>query len=116
MKPKRSLRKRPAKAIFAPKPALKPIQLAPDVADASVPYSPYRIFNRDEWAALRADTPMTLTATGPSSRRRPQPAAASSNAMTAEARSERIMVPSERASATGVGWRGCLANPPRAGR
>jgi len=60
VKPKRSLRKRPAKAIFAPKPALKPIQLAPDVADASVPYSPYRIFNRDEWAALRADTPMTL--------------------------------------------------------
>ena len=24
--------------------------------------SPYRIFNRDEWATLRADTPMTLTA------------------------------------------------------
>jgi type I pantothenate kinase len=24
--------------------------------------SPYRIFSRDEWAALRADTPMTLTA------------------------------------------------------
>jgi type I pantothenate kinase len=26
----------------------------------SVQYSPYRIFSRDEWARLRADTPMTL--------------------------------------------------------
>lgn len=26
----------------------------------SRPFSPYRVFNRDEWARLRADTPMTL--------------------------------------------------------
>lgn len=25
-----------------------------------VPYSPYRLFNREEWARLRADTPMTI--------------------------------------------------------
>src|SRR6056297_918587 len=25
-----------------------------------IPYSPYRIFTRDEWARLRADTPMTI--------------------------------------------------------
>jgi type I pantothenate kinase len=28
-----------------------------------LPYSPYRMFNREQWARLRADTPMTLTAT-----------------------------------------------------
>lgn len=27
---------------------------------APVPYSPYRVFNREEWARLRADTPMTI--------------------------------------------------------
>ena len=27
---------------------------------AQLPYSPYRVFNREEWARLRADTPMTL--------------------------------------------------------
>jgi type I pantothenate kinase len=27
---------------------------------ANLPYSPYRVFTRDEWARLRADTPMTL--------------------------------------------------------
>ena len=25
-----------------------------------IPYSPYRVFNREEWARLRADTPMTI--------------------------------------------------------
>jgi type I pantothenate kinase len=29
-------------------------------ARSSVQYSPYRVFSRDEWARLRADTPMTL--------------------------------------------------------
>ena len=28
---------------------------------APLGFSPYRIFNREEWARLRADTPMTLT-------------------------------------------------------
>jgi type I pantothenate kinase len=27
---------------------------------ANLQFSPYRVFNRDEWARLRADTPMTL--------------------------------------------------------
>ena len=27
---------------------------------APLPYSPYRIFSREEWARLRADTPMTI--------------------------------------------------------
>jgi type I pantothenate kinase len=31
-------------------------------ADAVLPFSPYRIFTREEWARLRADTPMTLEA------------------------------------------------------
>lgn len=31
-----------------------PLQKAP------LPYSPYRVFNREQWARLRADTPMTL--------------------------------------------------------
>jgi type I pantothenate kinase len=31
-----------------------------DVRAESVPFSPYRIFTREEWARLRADTPMTL--------------------------------------------------------
>lgn len=33
------------------------------VDDGTLPYSPYRVFKREEWARLRADTPMTL---GPS--------------------------------------------------
>ena len=28
---------------------------------APLPYSPYRVFTREDWARLRADTPMTLT-------------------------------------------------------
>ena len=28
---------------------------------AAKPESPYRVFSRDEWARLRADTPMTLS-------------------------------------------------------
>jgi len=27
---------------------------------ANLQYSPYRVFSREEWARLRADTPMTL--------------------------------------------------------
>ncbi|MEZ5898728.1 MAG: type I pantothenate kinase [Hyphomicrobiaceae bacterium] len=30
------------------------------LGDAQLAYSPYRVFTRDEWAALRLDTPMTL--------------------------------------------------------
>jgi type I pantothenate kinase len=29
-------------------------------SETQVPFSPYRVFTRNEWAALRADTPMTL--------------------------------------------------------
>lgn len=28
--------------------------------EVSIPFSPYRVFSREEWARLRADTPMTL--------------------------------------------------------
>ncbi|PPC87250.1 MAG: type I pantothenate kinase [Hyphomicrobium sp.] len=28
--------------------------------ETSIPFSPYRVFSREEWARLRADTPMTL--------------------------------------------------------
>ncbi len=31
-----------------------------EVRDDALPFSPYRVFARDEWARLRADTPMTL--------------------------------------------------------
>jgi type I pantothenate kinase len=31
-----------------------------DIRDDGLPFSPYRVFARDEWARLRADTPMTL--------------------------------------------------------
>jgi len=30
------------------------------IGEAQLAYSPYRVFTRDEWAALRLDTPMTL--------------------------------------------------------
>ncbi len=33
---------------------------SPAAARGSVQYSPYRVFTREEWARLRADTPMTL--------------------------------------------------------
>ena len=36
--------------------------LAATADEAGVPLSPYRAFRRDEWARLRADTPMTLDA------------------------------------------------------
>ena len=32
----------------------------PELRTEPLPYSPYRVFTRDEWARLRADTPMTL--------------------------------------------------------
>lgn len=43
--------------------SLRPAEtdMSHDLAAASTP-SPYRIFKRDEWAQLRADTPLTLTA------------------------------------------------------
>jgi type I pantothenate kinase len=31
-----------------------------ELRDDALPFSPYRVFARDEWARLRADTPMTL--------------------------------------------------------
>jgi type I pantothenate kinase len=31
-----------------------------DVSNDALPFSPYRVFTREEWAKLRADTPMTL--------------------------------------------------------
>ena len=31
-------------------------------ADHQVQYNPYRVFSRADWATLREDTPMTLTA------------------------------------------------------
>jgi type I pantothenate kinase len=34
----------------------------PGMSRGSIQYSPYRIFTREEWARLRADTPMTLVA------------------------------------------------------
>jgi type I pantothenate kinase len=34
--------------------------LAPDADHGPIAFSPYRIFAREEWAKLRADTPMTL--------------------------------------------------------
>ena len=34
--------------------------LAPDRERGPIAFSPYRIFSREEWAKLRADTPMTL--------------------------------------------------------
>ena len=37
----------------------KPVSSVPQVED-ELPYSPYRTFTRDAWAALRLDTPMTL--------------------------------------------------------
>ena len=30
------------------------------VSRSQIHFSPYRVFTRDEWAKLRADTPMTL--------------------------------------------------------
>lgn len=33
---------------------------APPVSRSGLEFSPYRVFERDEWARLRADTPMTL--------------------------------------------------------
>jgi type I pantothenate kinase len=36
--------------------------LAPTVDKSPLAFSPYRVFSREEWAKLRADTPMTLVA------------------------------------------------------
>ncbi|MGI9408110.1 MAG: type I pantothenate kinase, partial [Hyphomicrobiaceae bacterium] len=33
----------------------------PDGSASDIGFSPYRIFSREDWAALRADTPMTLS-------------------------------------------------------
>lgn len=55
MNPRPVTRKRPVK--------IKRVKTAPPrivSVDANVPFSPYRTFTRDEWARLRADTPMTL--------------------------------------------------------
>ena len=42
--------------------ALEAGQALPELpaVETQVPFSPYRVFTRNEWAALRADTPMTL--------------------------------------------------------
>src|SRR5690606_3945347 len=42
--------------------ALEAGQVLPELpaVETQVPFSPYRVFTRNEWAALRADTPMTL--------------------------------------------------------
>ena len=42
----------------APQDILSSFAMSPD--RASLAFSPYRVFTRDEWAKLRADTPMTL--------------------------------------------------------
>ncbi|HYM79939.1 MAG TPA: type I pantothenate kinase, partial [Candidatus Limnocylindria bacterium] len=39
-------------------PAMRPDRLV--APPSQIQYSPYRVFSRDEWARLRADTPMTL--------------------------------------------------------
>ncbi len=47
------------------KAARKPVRKSRVVTgkpDAPFPFSPYRVFTREEWARLRADTPMTLEA------------------------------------------------------
>jgi type I pantothenate kinase len=36
---------------------------SPNAAKTDLQFSPYRLFTRDEWARLRADTPMTLSST-----------------------------------------------------
>lgn len=54
MKSRRAGRKSPAKTV--PKVVRQPLT----TTESQVPFSPYRTFTRDEWAALRADTPMTL--------------------------------------------------------
>lgn len=41
-------------------PAVRAMVATAPVSGQQLPYSPYRTFTRDEWAALRADTPMTL--------------------------------------------------------
>jgi type I pantothenate kinase len=38
----------------------KPKKRGNEARVESLPFSPYRVFSRDEWARLRADTPMTL--------------------------------------------------------
>jgi type I pantothenate kinase len=47
VKPRKSDRKKPKKRGI-------------EARAESLPFSPYRVFSRDEWARLRADTPMTL--------------------------------------------------------
>jgi type I pantothenate kinase len=47
--------KPPAKGVRKKRPATA-------ATDGHLPFSPYRIFTREEWARLRADTPMTLEA------------------------------------------------------
>jgi type I pantothenate kinase len=47
VKPRKSDRKKPKKRDI-------------EVQVESLPFSPYRVFTREEWARLRADTPMTL--------------------------------------------------------
>ena len=38
-----------------------PSMLPPEApARSQIQFSPYRVFSREEWAKLRADTPMTL--------------------------------------------------------
>ena len=39
---------------------VEPLAWNPVPATADMPFSPYQIFNRQDWARLRADTPMTL--------------------------------------------------------
>ncbi|ACA21033.1 pantothenate kinase [Methylobacterium sp. 4-46] len=43
-------------------PSAPQAQLAARLDEATDHLSPYRVFSRDEWARLRADTPLTLTA------------------------------------------------------
>ncbi len=45
-----------------PAPTLGAAQLAASLDEATDHLSPYRVFAREEWAHLRADTPLTLTA------------------------------------------------------